>query len=102
MSNRTGGAITFVVFLAVLAIVDWSLRRWGSLAINRKSRPGGRVTALFLGVCGSCALLELLASRLWTSAPAVAVVVALLQVPVAVVVALALDRALPSAGDAEV
>jgi hypothetical protein len=101
MSNRASAAIGFVLFLAVLAIVDWSLRRWGSLAVNRRPRPGGRVTALFLSVCTSCALVELLAARLWTWAPTVAVVVALLQVPVAVVVALALDRTLPSAGDAE-
>jgi hypothetical protein len=58
MSGRTSGAIAFVFFLATLAVVDWSLRRWGSLAINQKPRPGGRVTVLFLGICASCAPLE--------------------------------------------
>jgi hypothetical protein len=89
--------IAFVLFLVVLAVVDRSLARWGSVAIRSKPRPGGRVTILFLGVCAACGLLELLALRLSASAVAVAVVVALLQLPFGVIVALGLDRVLPAA-----
>ncbi len=97
MSNRALGGIAFVIFLVVLAVVDRSLARWGSVAIRSKPRPGGRVTILFLGVCMACGLLELLALRLWASAVVVAVVIALLELPVGVVVALGLDRVLPIA-----
>lgn len=101
MSNRALGGIGFVLFLVVLAVVDRSLARWGSVAIRSKPRPGGRVTVVFLGVCVACGLLEVLALRLWASALVLAIVVAVLQLPLGVVVALWLDRVLPSASVAE-
>ena len=74
----------FLISLAVLAAADWTLRRWGSPAIRRKPRPGGRVTLLFLGVVVVCALLELAAAKLWPVAPAASVAVVLVQFPAAV------------------
>lgn len=103
VSTRTAEALGFIGFLAVLAVADQCLRRWGSADIRQRPRPGGRATLLFAGVCLVCGLLELSASRLWSVSPALAMVVALLQFPAAGFVAIALDRALPtrdtSAGD---
>jgi hypothetical protein len=71
---------------------DWSLTRWGSEAIRQKPRPGGRVTIVFLGLVVACALLELAAGKLWSSAPATSVAVLALQFPAAIGLALGLDR----------
>jgi hypothetical protein len=84
-------------FLATLAAADWSLKRWGSAAIRRKPRPGGRVTILFLGLVAVCVLLQLAAQRLWSSAPAASIVVLVLQFPAAIAVVLGLDRIVPDA-----
>ncbi len=96
VSPHTAAAVEFVGFLAVLAVADRCLSRWGSEAIRQRPRPGGRVTLLFAGICLVCALLELAAFWLWTVSSALAVVVALLQFPAAGVVVIALDRALPT------
>jgi hypothetical protein len=95
ITSRTASLIGFLLFLAVLAGADWSLRRWGSRSIRQKPRPGGRVTVLFLGLFGLCALLEVSAALLWPIAPVAAVVVVLLQFPAAMGVVLGLDHVLP-------
>jgi hypothetical protein len=82
-------------FLVVLAVVDAALRRWGSEAIRRRPRPGGRVTLLFLALLLPCVPLELATQRLWSSAPVAALVLLVLQVPASVAVVLALDRSIP-------
>jgi hypothetical protein len=52
---------------------------------------------VFLGLVIVCALLELAAGKLWSSAPAASVVVLALQFPAAIAVALGLDRIVPDA-----
>lgn len=94
------GLFGFVLFLAILAVADWSLRRWGSAAIRRRPRPGGRVTLLFLGLVVVCAGLELAAAKLWPLAPAASVVVLVVQLPAAIAVVLGLDRIMPDADQA--
>jgi hypothetical protein len=88
--------IAFLLLLPALASADWGLRRWGSPAIRRRPRPGGRVTILFLGVCVACALLEFLAFRMWAASAPLAIVILLLQFPAAVGAVLGLDRVMPS------
>lgn len=97
MLDRYAGLLGFLLFVAILAVTDWSLKRWGSVAIRRRPRPGGRVTVVFLGVCLVCGVLELLAAKLWSVSPAGSVAVLVVQFPAAVAVALGLDRLVPEA-----
>jgi len=93
MPDRYGTVLGVLFFVAILAAADRSLGRWGSAAIRRKPRPGGRITILFGGVFVICVLMEVLAAKLWSSAPLASVVVLVLQFPGAIGVALGLDRA---------
>jgi hypothetical protein len=95
MTNRDAGALGLVLFLTVLGGADWSLRRWGSAAIRRRPRPGGRITVVFLALCAVCGWLELAAHQLWSAAPAAGIALLVLQYPAAVAVALGVDRAVP-------
>lgn len=84
----------FLFFLLTLGAADWGLSRWGTTAIRRRPRPGGRVTVLFLGVVAACAVLEGAAVALWSAVPVVSVFLLLAQVPSAAAVAVGLDRAM--------
>jgi hypothetical protein len=93
MTIRDVGVLGFVLFLSVLGAADWSLRKWGSVAIRRRPRPAGRITVVFLPLCVVCGLLELGADQLWSAAPAAGIALLVLQYPAAVGVALGVDRA---------
>jgi len=95
MSARYVPLIGFLLFLGILATADWSLKRWGSAAIRRHPRPGGRITIVFLGLCVVCAALEFLATKLWPVSPIASVVAVMLQFPAAIAVVLGLDRVVP-------
>lgn len=102
--NGVVGLLGLVGFFAPFAAADWGLRRWGSDAVRRRPRPGARVTILFVGVYIVCGSLEFLASRLWPSWPALAVITLLLTLPAAVAVAVGVDRGIlptPGASDTD-
>ncbi len=101
MSHRTAASVGFLLFIGVLAFADWNLGRWGSPAIRRRPRPGGRLTVVFLSVCVACGLMEALASHLFASAAGLALFILALQFPVAAGVALGADRMLPLTADEE-
>ncbi len=101
MISRYAGLVGLLLFLSILAVADWSLRRWGSAAMRGKPRSGGRITILFLGLCLVCGLLELVASRLWPYSPALAVLIVVAQFPVSVGVVVGLDHVLPGASSAD-
>lgn len=90
---RTATVLAFAFFVATLVAADWSLRRWGSAAIRRRPRPGARVTVIFLGVVVVCGVLELVAVKVWSHAPALSVVLLVLQLAAAPAVAVGIDRA---------